>query len=590
VQKKIFAYIMSVLLITLIISSFFIAQTIENQNFTNIEEKLISESTILSQVLSEDEQLVDINNMKAFLSEVSDKLQIRITVIDTAGKVLGETSYDPGQMANHLQRPEIQAALSNRVGKDTRFSSTLKIDFLYIAQPIYKDGRIVGVVRLSTPIKDINSIMKNINFNLIIAMIPGLLLSLFLVYRITISITRPIKEIKDAAVDITQGKLDRSINIIRNDEIGELAKAIDFMADSLKDKIYSIKDKNTKMEAILSSVVNGILAVDSNKHILFINPMAQQMLNIIEGDVEGKHLLQVIRNNKIDNMIRDILENKGFEENEITVNYPFEKIFRLNSNAIRYPESDKIIGIIIIIQDITEIKKLEKVRSEFVANVSHELKTPLTSIKGFVETLKAGAIEDHVTAIRFLSIIEDEADRLNRLISDILSLSLLENKKSKAICEIINTADKIEEIVSLLQSQAACKNINLKSRVEADINKLMGDPDQFKQMLINIVDNAVKYTPEGGAIEVKAYNSGNNVIISVKDNGIGIPKEHISRLFERFYRVDPSRSRNVGGTGLGLAIVKHIIMQFDGKIEVHSQIDKGTEFILSIPVKTDVHV
>jgi two-component system, OmpR family, phosphate regulon sensor histidine kinase PhoR len=369
-----------------------------------------------------------------------------------------------------------------------------------------------------------------------------------------------------------------------------LAKAIDFMADSLKDKIYSIKDKNTKMEAILSSVVNGILAVDSNKHILFINPMAQQMLNIIEGDVEGKHLLQVIRNNKIDNMLRDILENKGFEENEITVNYPFEKVFRLNSNAIRYPESHEIIGIIIIIQDITEIKRLEKIRSDFVANVSHELKTPLTSIKGFVETLKAGAIEDHDTAIRFLSIIEDEADRLNRLISDILSLSLLENKKNKAIYEVINTADKIKEIVSLLQSQAASKNIDLNARVEADINKLMGDPDHFKQMLINIVDNAVKYTPEGGAIEVKAYNSGNDVIISVKDNGIGIPKEHISRLFERFYRVDPSRSRNVGGTGLGLAIVKHIIMQFDGKIEVHSQIDKGTEFILSIPVKTDVHV
>jgi two-component system, OmpR family, phosphate regulon sensor histidine kinase PhoR len=590
VQKKIVAYIMSVLLITLIISSFFIARTIENQNLANIEEKLVSESTILSQVLSEDEQLVDINNMKTFLTEVSDKLQIRITVIDTKGKVLGETSYDPSQMSNHLQRPEIQTALNNRVGKDIRFSSTGKKDFLYIAQPIYKDGSIIGVVRLSTPMSDIKGIMKSINFNLIIAMIPGLLLSLFLVYRITISITRPIKEIKDAAVDITQGKLDRSINIVRNDEIGELAKAIDFMADSLKDKIYSIKDKNTKMEAILSSVVNGIIAVDSNKRILFINPMAQQMLNINEGDVEGKHLLQVIRNNKIDNMLRDILENKGFEENEITVNYPFEKVFRLNSNAIRYPESHEIIGIIIIIQDITEIKRLEKIRSDFVANVSHELKTPLTSIKGFVETLKAGAIEDHDTAIRFLSIIEDEADRLNRLISDILSLSLLENKKNKAIYEVINTADKIKEIVSLLQSQAASKNIDLNARVEADINKLMGDPDHFKQMLINIVDNAVKYTPEGGAIEVKAYNSGNDVIISVKDNGIGIPKEHISRLFERFYRVDPSRSRNVGGTGLGLAIVKHIIMQFDGKIEVHSQIDKGTEFILSIPVKTDVHV
>jgi two-component system phosphate regulon sensor histidine kinase PhoR len=590
VQKKIFAYIMTVLLITLMISSFFIARTIEKQNLANVEENLVSEATILSQVLSKEIHLEDTENLKTFIRDISDRLHIRITVIDTKGLVLGETSYDSNQMLNHLQRPEIQKALNNKLGKEIRFSSTGNIDFLYVAQPIYRDGRIVGVVRLSTPMRDIKSIMKSINFNLIIALIPGLLLSLLLVYRITLSITRPIKEIKDAAVDITQGKLNRSINIIRRDEIGELAKAIDFMAESLKDKINSIKDKSTKMEAILSSVVNGIVAIDGNKNILFINPIAQQMLNITEGDVEGKHLLQVIRNNKIDNMIRDILENKDFEEYEITVNYPYEKIFRLNSNTIKYPESDHIIGIIIIIQDITEIKKLEKMRSDFVANVSHELKTPLTSIKGFVETLKAGAIEDNDTAIRFLNIIEDEADRLNRLISDILSLSVLENKKSKAICEVINTAEKIEEIVSLLQTQAVYKNINLNVKVEAGLSKLLGDADQFKQMLINIVDNAVKYTPDGGAIEVKAFNSGNDVIISVKDNGIGISKEHISRLFERFYRVDKARSRNVGGTGLGLAIVKHIVMQFEGKIEVYSQVDEGTEFIIRIPAKADVHV
>ncbi len=187
--------------------------------------------------------------------------------------------------------------------------------------------------------------------------------------------------------------------------------------------------------------------------------------------------------------------------------------------------------------------------------------------------------------MRFLNIIEDEADRLNRLITDILSLSELENKKIKTRYEIINTADKIMEIVSLLQTQALNKNISLNAKVEADISKLIVDPDQFKQMLINLVDNAVKYTPEGGAVEVIAYNSGNDVIIKIKDNGIGISKEHIPRLFERFYRVDKARSRNVGGTGLGLAIVKHIVMQFEGKIEVFSEVGKGTEFILSIPTK-----
>jgi two-component system, OmpR family, phosphate regulon sensor histidine kinase PhoR len=585
VQKKIFAYIMSVLLITLVISGFFTVQTIKKVNFSSIEEKLGSEAYILSQVLAADLQSSDIRHMKSTLDDISKELHVRITVIDNRGMVLGETSYDPRNMENHLQRQEIQEALQGAVGKEIRYSTTMKADLMYIAQPIYNADNVIGVVRLSTPIKEIEGMMKSINTNLLIALIPGLILSLLLVYRISVSITRPIKEIKNAAVDITHGKLDRSINIISSDEIGELAKAIDFMAASLKEKINSIKDKNTKMEAILSSVVNGIIAVDSHENILFINPMALKMLNITEVDIVGKHLLQVIRNNKIDNMIKSILENRRFEENEITVSYLEEKTFRLYSNAIKHPGSDEIIGIIIIIQDVTEIKRLEKMRSEFVANVSHELKTPLTSIKGFVETLKLGAIEDNEATIRFLNIIEDEPDRLNRLITDILSLSELETKKTKPRLELINTTDKIMEIVSMLQNQAGKKNISLKTNIAADVSTLKGDSDQFKQMLINLIDNAVKYTTEGGVVEVAAYNSESNVVIRIKDNGIGIPKEHIPRLFERFYRVDKARSRNVGGTGLGLAIVKYIAMQFESKIEVQSEVSKGTEFILTIPTK-----
>ncbi|MDF2675453.1 MAG: cell wall metabolism sensor histidine kinase WalK [Clostridiales bacterium] len=584
-QKKIFAYTMSVLIITLVISGFFTFETIKKVHFVNIEEKLVSEAYILSQVLAENMLSNDIEHMKSTLSDVGKELHVRITVIDNQGMVLGETDYDPKYMENHLQRPEVQEAFQGEVGKEIRYSGTLKVDLMYIAYPIFNADNVIGVVRLSTPIKEINGLRRSVNTNLIIAFIPGLLLSLLLMYRISVSITRPIKEIKDAAVDITHGKLDRSINIISTDEIGELAKAIDFMAASLREKINSIKDKNTKMEAILSSVVNGIIAVDSHKNILFINPMAQKMLNITEVDIAGKHLLQVIRNNKIDNMIKNILENRSFEENEITVSYPEEKIFRLYSNSIKYPDSDRIIGIIIIMQDVTEIKKLEKMRSEFVANVSHELKTPLTSIKGFVETLKLGAIEDKDASTRFLNIIEDEADRLNRLIIDILSLSELETQKTKSRLENINTYDKIMEIVSMLQNQASKKNINLLTNIATDVSKLEGDSDQFKQMLINLVDNAIKYTPEYGVVEIAAYNSGSDVVIRIKDNGIGIPKEHIPRLFERFYRVDKARSRNVGGTGLGLAIVKYIAMQFESKIEVQSEVSKGTEFILTIPTK-----
>ena len=584
-QKKIFAYIMSVLLITLVISGFFTFETIKKMHFANSEEKLISEAYILSQVFVEDLLNNDMEHMQSMLSDFGEKLRVRITVINNQGLVLGETDYDPMQMENHLQRPEVKKAFQGTVGKEIRYSGTLKVDLMYIAQPIYNANHITGVVRLSTPIKEINGLRKSINSNLVIAFIPGLILSLLLVYRISVSITKPIKEIKNAAVDITHGKLNRSINIHSTDEIGELAKAIDFMAASIREKINSIKFKNTTMEAILSSVVNGIIAVDSHRNILFINPIALKMLNITEVDIVGKHLLHVIRNNKIDNMIKNILENRSYEENEITLSYPEEKIFRLYSNAIKHPERDGVIGIIIVIQDVTEIKKLEKMRSEFVANVSHELKTPLTSIKGFVETLKSGAIEDENASIRFLNIIEDEADRLNRLITDILSLSELETKRIKPRLERINTSDKISEIVSILQNQARKKDINLITTIAADVRNLEGDLDQFKQMLINLIDNAIKYTTEGGVVEVTANNLGNDVVIIIKDNGIGIPIEHIPRLFERFYRVDKARSRNVGGTGLGLAIVKYIAIQFESKIEVRSEVGKGTEFILTIPTK-----
>lgn len=584
-QRKIFIYIMSVLLITLIVSAFFTEKAVQRMYLSNIEEKLMSEGYILGQVLSTDIDDKNISHLQKVLEDVSSKLQVRVTVIDVLGKVLGETSYNPSQMSNHLERPEIKEALLGGQGKETRYSSTMKVDFMYIAQPIYKDGSIIGIVRLATPLKEINGLMRSINSSMAIALIPGVILSLFLIYRISISITKPIKEIKDVAVEITQGKLDRTTNIISKDEIGQLAKAIDFMAASIKDKIYSINDKNSKMEAILSSVVNGIIAVDSSKNILFINPMAQQMLSITEADIVGRHLLEVIRNNKIDNMIRSILEDHSLEETELIINYPLERIFRLYSNAIHYPDTNKVIGIIIVIQDITEIRKLERIRSEFVANVSHELKTPLTSIKGFVETLKAGAIEDEEIAKRFLNIIEDEADRLNRLISDIMSLSELENKKVQSRVQQIDTSSKILEVLSMLQNQASKKRISLTANITEDLSELNVDPDQFKQMLINIIENAVKYTPEGGFVELTACNSEHNVLIKIKDNGIGIPKEHIPRIFERFYRVDKARSRNVGGTGLGLAIVKHIIMQLQGKIDVHSEIGKGTEFILTIPME-----
>lgn len=340
----------------------------------------------------------------------------------------------------------------------------------------------------------------------------------------------------------------------------------------------------------MSSVVNGIIAIDSAERVLFINTVAEKLLNIADGDMAGKHLLQVIRNNSIDNYLKTILKDRKFFDTEITMDDPDEKVLKLYSNPIKKTDENDIEGIIITIQDITELRKLERVRTEFIANVSHELKTPLTSIKGFAETLRTEGIDDKKDAIRFLNIIEHEADRLYRLINDILSLSDLERRKAKIIKKEIKVDNIINEVLSMLKSQSDNKNIGLSADVQEDIKNLTGDTDKFKQMLINLVDNAIKYTPEGGKVRVEAYNQGDKasvdkIVIKVRDNGIGIPKLQIPRLFERFYRVDKARSRNVGGTGLGLAIVKHIVILFNGEIEVESEVGKGTEFKIILPVQ-----
>lgn len=584
-QKKIYVYFVIVLLISLGISGLITAHMVGNMYNKDVEDKLLAEADIIREQLADYISTNNLTGMQVMLNRINKDTNTRITVIDTSGKVLAETNYDLVLMGNHLQRPEVQQALAGQVGKQRRFSTTMQVNFLYIAEPVYQNSKITSIVRLATPLKELDGISRSISLSTLLALVPGLILALLLAYRFASNITRPIKEIKNAATEITQGRLDTEISIISNDEIGQLAKAIDFMAASMKDKINSIKDENTKMEAILSSVMNGIIAVDSEKHILFINPVAQKMMGIHEQNITGKHLLQVIRNNKLDNLIRSILEEQNVTDTELVLTYPEERICKVYTNPIKYTDSNRIIGIIIIIQDVTEIRKLEKLRSEFVANVSHELKTPLTSIKGFVETLKAGAIEDTEAAERFLNIIEDEADRLNRLITDILSLSELENKRLKANVEEIDVFSAIKEVVSMLQNQADKKGITLLYSLEEDIQRLSGDRDRFKQMLINLIDNAVKYTPDEGDIEIIAYNEGQNVVISIKDNGIGIPKEYIHRLFERFYTVDKARSKKLGGTGLGLAIVKHIVMQLDGKIEVQSEVGKGTEFTVTIPAK-----
>ncbi|ORX24015.1 PAS domain-containing sensor histidine kinase [Thermoanaerobacterium sp. PSU-2] len=417
---------------------------------------------------------------------------------------------------------------------------------------------------------------------LIIGILFGLIVSNFFGYRLIKGIVQPINEITDVAKEITKGNYEHRIEIKSIDEIGQLSFAINTMSDKLQETIDELYDRNAKLEAILRSLVNGVVAFDENERILLINDSARTMLGIKDNYAVGKHILDVVRNSKFHDVLEKIIKDKGYNIDNFEID-TFNKHLKIYSSPIVHQVTHKKLGFVVIINDITEIRKLEKIRSDFVANVSHELRTPLTSIRGFIETLREGAIDNVERRDRFLEIIEFEAERLTRLINDILTLSEIENLKEGFVKEDIAIDEEINEIFYIMEKTAEDKNIKLIKDLNCKDVVIKTSKDRLRQMIINLIDNGIKYTPEGGYVKVTTADMENNIVIEVEDSGIGISKENIPRLFERFYRVDKGRSRKLGGTGLGLAIVKHIVESMKGSITVESEVGKGTKFTIVLP-------
>jgi len=374
-----------------------------------------------------------------------------------------------------------------------------------------------------------------------------------------------------------------------SDDVNEISHEFNQLADAIIE-VHTDADlsknelinKNKELRAIFESVSNGVVAVDAQFNILLANSAAKELFGIT-GDVLDKYFLEVFFDSRLDRVLQNVV-SKG-NKSTITIQTKLEepKIVKIDVALLKI--DGLTVGAVMLMQDITELHKLEQMRSDFAANVSHELKTPLTSIKGFVETLLEGAVEDSGTAKRFLEIIRIETDRLSRLINDILSLSEIELKKGNTFSKRINISAILIDTIEMMKSHARAKEISLGHYFASDEVWLNANTDRIKQMAINLIDNAIKYTPQGGSITVLLENPGDRIILRVKDTGIGIAKEHIPRIFERFYRVDKGRSRTMGGTGLGLAIVKHIVKSMNGHIEVNSDPGKGTEFVIHIPMR-----
>ncbi|MBM7867548.1 phosphate regulon sensor histidine kinase PhoR [Heliobacterium gestii] len=366
------------------------------------------------------------------------------------------------------------------------------------------------------------------------------------------------------------------------DELGQLAKAIYETTESVRHKIHQLSQDKTKFETILESMVEGVVGFDHMGRILLMNSAAEQMLRIQSDRVRGKLLLEAFRHRELESLLIQALNTGEVQKKQLQLWPNKPQTFRVQVVPV-WTEQRRLLGAAMVIDDVTEVRRLEQMRTEFVANVSHELRTPLTSIKGFVETLLDGALDDAKVAKRFLSIINEETQRLQRLIEDLLQLSRIESQAGRAVEDQAFLEPEMQRVRNLLEPIALEKRITLQVDVQKNLPQLPLSPDNLKQVLVNLTENAIKYTPEGGRVHVRAFRQDQNVTLEVQDTGIGIPEESLPRIFERFYRVDKARSREMGGTGLGLAIVKHIIERSGGRVTVHSQVGAGSIFTVSFP-------
>ena len=510
----------------------------------------------------------------------------RLTVILPDGTVVADSEENPASMDNHKNRPEIKAALRGERGVATRFSHTLQQEMMYVALPVVANQEILGCTRAALPMASLADTLQQVLYPVATSGLGVLLVAALISLWISRRFSRPLEEMKQGAQRFAGGDLEGRLPDYRSEEMSGLAHAMNRMAGQLDERIRTVVRQSNEQEAVLASMVEGVLAVDGSERILRINQAAAKLLDLNPDAVAGRLIQETIRKPDIQKFIVQALQSRTRIECNMTLFINGRERWLQGQGTPLRDAQGREIGALIVLHDITRLQRLENVRRDFVANVSHELKTPITAIKGSVETLQHGAIEEAESAQRFLDIIARQADRLNAIIEDLLALSRIEQEEEHAGIERSPTKVGLllQSAVQACQVQAGERQVVMEivcpEDLEADLNAPL-----LEQAIVNLLDNAIKYSDTGGQILVTAAKNSPRVLaIQVRDWGCGISREHLPRLFERFYRVDKARSRKLGGTGLGLAIVKHIIQAHKGKIQVTSVPGEGSTFSISIPL------
>jgi two-component system phosphate regulon sensor histidine kinase PhoR len=522
-----------------------------------------------------------------FAERVARPAVARVTLIAPDGRVVADseqTQEGLASMENHAERPEVRAAFEGGMGRDLRRSATIGVPLIYVAAPVSDAGRIIAALRLAAPVEAATPAYESLRAAMLtggaIALVVALGIGLFVAGRVT----RPVVEMQAVARQMSEGNFEARASVRSPDEIGTLGRSLNVMAGNLREKIGDLERERAKATAVLDAMVEGVIATDGHDHIILINERARALFGLGRARAERRPLLEVIRNVDLYDVLGEsrLAADGTVVSREIKLSDPSGRVLQVHAVPLRF--TGETGGVVMVLGDITELRRLEQVRTEFVANVSHELRTPLTAIHGYLETLLDGALEEPEHARKFLEIVFRHTERLGRLTDDLTDLSNIELGRISLRLEPTRVADVCDSVMAIIAPRAAVGRVTVEAALPAGLPDVLADRDRLAQILINLVDNAVKYTPKGGHVRVEGrIVEGGMVEVAVGDTGVGIPKADLPRLTERFYRVDKARSRDLGGTGLGLAIVKHLVLAHGGELKIDSELWKGTTVRFTLP-------
>ncbi|MBN2462116.1 MAG: HAMP domain-containing protein [Dehalococcoidia bacterium] len=583
IQWRITIPFVLIVLVSMGVLGLYLVDFVRGTQINNLRLQLEEEAKLVAQASLPGFLAADRNELDTLAKTAGGQINTRVTIMAKDGTVLGDSDHDPKTMENHAIRPEVVGALASGVGASTRYSTTLEQQMLYVAVPITVDGQVVGIARVALPLAEVEKSVNILIASVVLSMAIATLLVILAAAIITRRATQPIKQLTQAAGRIAAGELEQKIPVLINDESGKLAEAFNEMSSSLKALVADISDEKSKLANILSNIADGVIITDDEGRLLLANQAAERMFDFEEKKAIGKHLIETVRDYEIDRTLKSCLETAKEHTAQLEFG-PGKRFLRVIAVPLM---TDGLTGSLLLFQDLTELKSLQTMRRELVGNISHELRTPLAGIKAIVETLQDGAVSDKKVARDFLVKIDSEIDRMMQMVMELTELSRIESGRGDLKPEMVNLNSLVEEVIARFKPQAERKSVALSTDLFTGLPRIQADKDRIYQVITNLVHNAIKFTSQNGKVNISTELSENSVLVKVSDTGVGISREDLPRVFERFYKADKAR---VGeGAGLGLAIAKHVVQAHGGNIWVESKEGKGSTFFFDLPFQTNPH-